>query len=203
MANNCLDINKPFKRVGQFAPFENEIFESEDAAKIYALSGKFGGTAVPGLLVRVYDENTRAYKVYTITKDYTLRLVSSDAESSGGSEVEIEHNCGETSLYNLEAGTVISQLSLVILEEFNSNNPFTIEIVPFDNVNNVTKLIKTYDNPAEGYEFICTADEADDEFFYKVNIKIETASILRIVGNINPSQLGADSPTGKLKLVLN
>lgn len=199
----CLDINKPFKRVGQFAPFENEIFESENAAKIYATSGKFGGTAIPGLLVKVLDSSTRSYKVYTITQDYTLRLVSSDSDGSANNEYVIEHICGHYDTIEIPAGTVITSINLYILEAFNSSEPFTIDIVPYDAPANIKHIIRTDDNLSNDYMYECSATDADDEFTYKTHIVIDSTSVVRINGNIDTAQLGTETPTGKLKLVLN
>lgn len=197
--SDFIDINKPFRRVGNFAPFENEIFNTLTEATIYAKSGKYGGTAVPGLLVKVYNSSTKIPDVYVISEEYNLERITANSSGSGSgpsysnSEITFDYNSQESARrIEIQAGATISLLTLVIEEAFDIEDAITVSLV--DNTGAQLLIV-----PMSYYieaPFQCITDEDGSEFVYKLSKNITQKSKI-IVDIINAPT------TGRAKLKIN
>src|SRR5574344_425201 len=196
-----IDINKGMHRVGKFQAFTDEVFSTYAEASAYATSGRYGGTAIEGQLIRVVPDEFSSeddVKLYIIDKNYNLVSVTESIITDNKLTTQFDYGTASASNATsivVPAGFVLSSISIKIIEPFSNYDAVEMKTLSLDEEYHT--LISS-GNRIEGTFGDMVTDEENSEFTFKFTESFaEKTKILLILNKIeDPERKG----TGILKI---
>lgn len=181
---NYIDINKGFRRVGNFPAFQDEVFKTYKEASEYAQSGKYGGSSYVGQLIRVLPEDaTSDPSIYIINNDYRLASTAEHIESNTKLSINFDFDSmsgSEAISLLLPQDFILSNISVHIVEGFKNCDAFSLVLCPYNDTSSSEFLIQSgtpfmYSDPPDN---LILTDEDDAEFNFHFTKQLTTKSLL-------------------------
>lgn len=190
-SNNFIDINKGFRRLGNFPMFADEIFDNyADAAK-YATLGPYGGSAYVGQLIRVVPKSDLDEpKIYIINNEYKLVSTENAIIANDNLSVTFDYNSfSGTSAVSiiLPQGFVLNTITVKIIQGFANDDAIRVAKYKYDDPSTSEYLIasgsgkhlediEAFYNP----QFTMITDEDDSEFVFKFTESLQIRTLIVI-----------------------
>ena len=184
-----VDINKGFRRLGNFPAFTDEIFNSYSEASEYALTGKYGGSSYVGQLIRIMPDDVKEDpSIYIINSEYKLASTNDHITTNDNLSVNFSYSSmsgSEAISLLLPQGFILNNISIRIIEGFKNDNAIKIGMCPYIHPEQLEYLVQSgpeanFENPPR---CLILTDEDDSEFNFHFTKQIEQKTLLIVFIN--------------------
>lgn len=179
-----IDINKGFRRVGNFPLVEDEVFSTYQEASDYALTGANGGSSYVGQIIRVMPDNALDDPaIYLVNSEYRLASTADHIATNDNLSISFSYEStsgSEAISLLLPQGFILNNISVKITEGFKNDNAIRIGLCPYNNPSGLEYLILSgpATNFAEEPKFLMLTDEDDSEYTFNTTKMIDTRTLL-------------------------